>query len=109
MRVSALRTHCSAKAAGTKVCAGSGARSELQPRSLEYLTLVAEAEVEREHFAEAIECYREIINRDPDHVTAHNALGLLLQEEGQLELAVEYLQTALRLAARPGCCSRHHG
>ena len=39
--------------------------TELQPASLEYLDALAKAEVEREHFAEAIDCYQEIVNRDP--------------------------------------------
>ena len=56
--------------------------TELQPGSLEYWKLLAKAEVEREHFPEAIDCYQEIIKRDPDDAKAHNTLGLLLQEEG---------------------------
>ena len=57
---------------------------EAQPTALDYLVLLAEAAVDREHFAEAIDCYQQIIERDPDDAAAHNALGWLLQEEGQL-------------------------
>ena len=71
--------------------------TEVQPGSLDYLVLLAEAEVDREHFAEAIDCYQEIIKRDPGDATAHNALGWLLQEEGQLDRSAEHLRTALRL------------
>jgi tetratricopeptide (TPR) repeat protein len=70
---------------------------EIQPDSLDYRALLAEAEVDREHFAEAIDCYQEIIKRDPGDGTAHNALGWLLQEEGQLDLSAGHLRTALRL------------
>ena len=70
---------------------------EVQPGSLDYLALLAEAEVDREHFAESIECYQKMIERDPGDATAHNALGWLLQEEGQLDLSAEHLRTALRL------------
>jgi tetratricopeptide (TPR) repeat protein len=69
----------------------------VQPNSLDYLALLAEAEVDREHFAESIDCYQKIIKRDPGDATAHNALGWLLQEEGQLDLSAEHLRTALRL------------
>ncbi len=70
---------------------------EVQPNSLDYLALLAEAEVDREHFAEAIDCYQKILAHDPGDATAHNALGWLLQEEGELDLSAEHLRTALRL------------
>ncbi len=85
------------KVGGTRLLSWLRRATELQPDSLDYLALLAEAEVDREHFAEAIDCYREIIRRDPGDATAHNALGWLLQEEGQLELSAEHLRTALRL------------
>jgi tetratricopeptide (TPR) repeat protein len=70
---------------------------EIQPGSVDYLALLAEAEVDREHFGEAIDCYQRLIERDPGDAAAHNAVGWLLQEEGQLELSTEHLRTALRL------------
>jgi tetratricopeptide (TPR) repeat protein len=70
---------------------------EVQPGSLDYLALLAEAEVDRENYEEAIDCYQKIIERDPDDATARNALGWLLLEEGQLDLSAEHLRTALRM------------
>ena len=70
---------------------------EIRPGSTDYLALLAEAEVDREHYEEAIDCYQKIIERDPGDATAHNAIGWLLLEEGQLDLSAEHLRTALRM------------
>jgi tetratricopeptide (TPR) repeat protein len=70
---------------------------EIQPGSTDYLALLAEAEVDREHYEEAIDCYRKILEHDPGDATAHNAVGWLLLEEGQLDLSAEHLRTALRM------------
>jgi tetratricopeptide (TPR) repeat protein len=68
-----------------------------QPNRLEYLILLAESAVDREHYAEAIACYSQIVDRDPADATAHSALGWLLQEEGQLDDSEMHLQEALTL------------
>ncbi len=71
--------------------------TDAAPDSLEYLALLAESAVDREHFDEAIACYQKIVDRDPDDATAHNALGWLLQEEGRLDDSEQHLLTAGRL------------
>jgi tetratricopeptide (TPR) repeat protein len=83
--------------------------TELQPGSLEYWKLLAKAEVEREHYPEAINSYQEIIKRDPDDASAHNSLGLLLQEDGQLELAADHVQKALGLQPQLAIANVMHG
>ena len=52
--------------------------TELQPDSLEYLVLLAEAAVDREHFAEAIDCYQKIIERRPRRRDRPQRAGLAL-------------------------------
>ena len=82
-------------------------RPSFSPARSNTSKLLAKAELEREHFAEAIDCYREIIKRDPDDAKAHSVLGLLLQEEGQLDLAADHLQMALAVGARTGHRERY--
>ena len=48
---------------------------------------------------EAIELFRRTVELDPDHAGAHNNLGILLVERGDLERAREHFEAAAR--ARP--------
>ena len=73
--------------------------TEIEPRSLVYLALLAEAAVERELFDEAIGCYTRMLEIDPNLAATHNALGWLLQESGRLEEAASHLRTTLSLRA----------
>ena len=67
--------------------------TEIEPRSLVFLALLAEAAVERELFDEAIACYQRMLEIDPDLAATHNALGWLLQESGRLDESAEHLRT----------------
>ena len=49
---------------------------EIEPRSLVFLALLAEAAVERELFDEAIACYERMLEIDPKLAATHNALGM---------------------------------
>ena len=57
------------------------------------------AEVEREHFAEAIELLSRNRRARPRRCDSAQCAGLLLQEEGELELAADHLETALATSA----------
>ena len=70
---------------------------ELQPRSLVFLALLAEAAVERELFDEAINCYERMLEIDPKLAATHNALGWLLQESGRLDESANHLNKTLFL------------
>jgi tetratricopeptide (TPR) repeat protein len=68
-----------------------------QPGNVEYRVFMAEALVDRERYREAIACYQDVIARDPESAKAHNALGWLLLETGELNEAERTLQAALAL------------
>jgi tetratricopeptide (TPR) repeat protein len=54
----------------------------------------------------AVEEYRELLRRAPDHIGAHNALAALLQNLGKTEEAAIHFAAARRLeAARQGAAS----
>ena len=59
--------------------------AEIEPGSLLFLALFAEATVDRELFDEAIATYQKMLELDPSLAATHNALGWLLQEAGRLD------------------------
>ena len=79
--------------------------AEIEPRSLVFLALLAEAAVERELFDEAIACYQRMLEIDPKLAATHNALGWLLQESGRLDESANHLNTTLSL--RPDFAIAH--
>ena len=79
--------------------------SEIEPGSLVFLALLAEAAVERELFEEAIACYWRMLEIDSTLAATHNALGWLLQEAGQLNLSEKHLKQSLTL--RPDFAIAH--
>jgi tetratricopeptide (TPR) repeat protein len=48
----------------------------------------------KSHFAEAIDCYRRILQLRPDYAEVHNNLGAVLQAQGKLSEAIESYRTA---------------
>ena len=71
--------------------------TELEPNSLVFLALLADAAVERELFAEAIVCYQRMLELDSTLAATHNALGWLLQEAGRLDESEKHLRKCLCL------------
>ena len=69
----------------------------LEPRSVEFLRYLAEAASDRKLYAEVQACCERILEIDPDHGIAHNALGFILHEAGRHEDARQRYQTAIRL------------
>ncbi len=55
----------------------------LEPRSVEFLRYLAEAAADRKLYAEVQACCERILEIDPDHAIAHNALGYILHETGR--------------------------
>ena len=49
-------------------------------------------------FPEAEQLYRKILQADPQHVIALHHLGVLACQVGRSDLALQYIQEALRLA-----------
>lgn len=47
--------------------------------------------------AEAITAYRQVIQADPRHAEAHNALGVIYSQQQQVELAEQQFQLALQI------------
>ena len=74
--------------------------TEIEPRSLVFLALLAEAAVERELFEEAIACYQRMLELDSKLAATHNALGWLLQEAGRLDESEEHLRRIVVPATR---------
>jgi tetratricopeptide (TPR) repeat protein len=79
---------------------------ELEPRSIELLRYLAEAEAVCRLYPEVRETCQRILEIDPDYELAHNVLGYILHEEGQLEEALRRYETALRL--EPDLSIAHH-
>lgn len=48
--------------------------------------------------AEAITAYRQVLEVDPRHAEAHNALGVIYSQQQQFELAEQQFQVALQIA-----------
>ena len=46
---------------------------------------------------EAIACYRRALEVKPDHVEAHNNLGIVLKDQGKLDEAIACFRRALEL------------
>lgn len=47
--------------------------------------------------SKAIETYRELLKRKPDHAWAHGALGSVLAKEGKLDAAIRHFYEALKI------------
>ena len=78
----------------------------LEPRSVEFLRHLAEAASDRKLYPEVQACCERILEIDPDHAIAHNALGFILHEAGRLDDARHRYQTAIRL--KPDLAVAHH-
>lgn len=53
---------------------------------------------ENANYSEAISAYEAILAKDPDFVEAHNGLGVIYSAQEKFELALQHLQTAVKLA-----------
>lgn len=53
---------------------------------------------ENAQYSEAVSAYEAILAKDPDFVEAHNGLGVIYSVQEKFELALNHLQTAVRLA-----------
>src|SRR5690625_7315628 len=55
------------------------------------------SDIQRETLLKA---YKELLNEDPDHQELLVGTGLLLQQQGELEIALEYAKRASQRSAR---------
>ncbi len=69
----------------------------LEPRSVEFMRYLAEAAADRKLYPEVQACCERILEIDPDHAIAHNALGYILHETGRHEDARRRYEAAIRL------------
>lgn len=53
---------------------------------------------ENAQYADAVLAYEAILAKDPDFVEAHNGLGVIYSVQEKFELALQHLQTAVKLA-----------
>lgn len=53
---------------------------------------------ENAQYADAVLAYESILAKDPDFVEAHNGLGVIYSVQEKFELALQHLQTAVKLA-----------
>ena len=49
-------------------------------------------------YEQAIAAYSQVLKADPDHVDAHNALGVIYSQQGRPELAEQQFRAALEIA-----------
>jgi tetratricopeptide (TPR) repeat protein len=68
---------------------------------LEYPHLAAARKVIRKHTKKALDYFRDIATREPDHPSAAFALGVAMAELGKIEEAKLHLKQALKLASAP--------
>jgi Flp pilus assembly protein TadD len=78
----------------------------LEPGSVEFLRYLAEAAAVREVYPEVKACCLRILDIDPGQAVVHNALGWVLQLEGQPEEAIAHYRAAIRL--QPDFATAHY-
>lgn len=74
-----------------------GAKKQNGP-DLVKLYLQGKKHQENAQYSEAVSAYEAILAKDPDFVEAHNGLGVIYSVQEKFELALNHLQTAVRLA-----------
>lgn len=55
------------------------------------------AHLEKNEYAEATRCFRQLLAKNPNHVRARVGLGVALKEQGRSESAIRELRAALRI------------
>jgi tetratricopeptide (TPR) repeat protein len=66
----------------------------MQPESF---MIAGEAFRTQGRWSEAIQCYRNVVEREPQHVRAHRWLGALYHDTGAMQLATGHLRTVAEL------------
>jgi tetratricopeptide (TPR) repeat protein len=64
------------------------------------LLSAARLHVQQSHLSEAVRCYQEVVQLQPDCFEAQAQLGALCRQAGQFQAAVGFLEAALRLQPR---------
>ena len=68
---------------------------ELKPDDAAYWEYLAELHAEREESAEALPCWEQVLQLEPERAGAHVGLGWALQEEQRMTEAAEHFRAAL--------------
>ncbi|SFM66643.1 tetratricopeptide repeat protein [Thermodesulforhabdus norvegica] len=76
--------------------ASSGLQSEREIAEADFLTLEGEKQFEKGRVDRARVCFEMALEHDPDHAKAHNNLGVILWNDGDLQGALEHFQKAFR-------------